>query len=204
MKKIAVFVNSEAELCHFFAAERFVIYENGAGGWTVSRSADFTRITPSTPPATRQNTEALLPLLEGCDILAGGGITGIPFTVFDRAGFRIFEIGAVSDETLNGIIGELEVAKAAAADKEAVMREAPPKETATPGVYVLDLVALQSQYPEISSKMAMKDFLENTPLLELRLSCQHIPPWLEAAGKYNVQVLQDSGERVEAIITNRC
>jgi predicted Fe-Mo cluster-binding NifX family protein len=204
MKEIAVFVNSKAELCHFFAAERFVVYEKKTGVWSVAAEADFTKLTPSTPAETRKNTEALLLLLEGCDILAGGGITGIPFAVFDRAGFRIFEIGAVNDETLDGIIDELAEAKAAQAEKAAVVENARPLETATPGIYALDLIALQSKYPEISSKMAMRDFLEKTPFMELHLKCRHVPPWLENAGKYEVRVISQQGEEVNAIITKRC
>jgi hypothetical protein len=204
MKKIAVFVDSNSAICHFFEAECFLIYEKSASGWAVVKEAPFEKIVPLSPALTRKNTEALLPLLEDCDILAGGGITGIPFTVFDRAGFRIFEIGVANDETLEGVIDLIETSITEQADKEAVIQNAKPTETSTPGIYVLDLIALQSKYPEISSKMAMRDFLEKTPFVELHLSCKHIPPWIEESGKYNIQVQSSQIGQVDVVITKRC
>jgi hypothetical protein len=52
--------------------------------------------------------------------------------------------------------------------------------------------------------MAMTDFLKDTPFLELRLVCKHIPPWIENSGAYNVQTVSDNGNAVQAVITRRC
>jgi hypothetical protein len=124
--------------------------------------------------------------------------------VFDRAGLHIFEIGGISDGVFDGIVEDLRGADAAAAAKAAIVRDARPVETSTPGVYFLDLVALQKECPEVSSKKAMMDFLKDTPLLELRLVCKHIPPWIENSGSYNVRTVKDAGGVVEAVITRKC
>jgi hypothetical protein len=204
MNKIAVFTNKDSKLCDFFEAERFLIFERTPTGWTRKNEANFEKIVPSAPALTRKNTEALLPLTEDCNILAGGALFGIPFSVFDRAGLHIFEIGAINDEILDGVIEELHSADAETAAKEAIIRDAKPVETSTPGVYFLDLIALQKECPEISSKKAMMDFLKDTPFLELRLVCKHIPPWIENSGSYNVQTISDNGDSVQALITRRC
>jgi hypothetical protein len=204
MNKIAVFTNKDSKLCDFFEAERFLIFERTPTGWEKKGEVSFEKIVPSDPALTRKNTEALLPLIEGCNVLAGGALFGIPFAVFDRAKLHIFEIGAIDDEVFAGIAEDLCNADAEAAAKEAIIRDAKPVETSTPGVYFLDLIALQKECPEISSKKAMMDFLKDTPFLELRLVCKHIPPWIENSGVYNVQVISENDGAVQAVITRRC
>jgi hypothetical protein len=204
MGKIAIFTDGNSEICDFFGAERFLMFERGVDGWKPAGQADFEKIVPSTPVQTRKSTEALLPLVEGCDALAGGTLVGIPFLVFDRAGLHIFEIGGISDGVFDGIMEDLCNADAAAAAKAAIIRDAKPVETSTPGVFFLDLIALQKECPEVTSKKAMMDFLKDTPFLELRLVCKHIPPWIENSGAYNVQVIKDAEGVVEAVITRKC
>jgi hypothetical protein len=206
MSKIAVFLNKDSQVCDFFDAGHFLIFERAEAEkkWEAISKKNFEKIVPSNPALTRKSTEALLPLIEGCKVLAGGALVGIPFSVFDRAGLHIFEIGAVSDEVFDGIIEDLRNADAAAAAKEKIIREAKPVETSTSGVYFLDLIALQKECPEVTSKKAMMDFLKDTPFLELRLVCKHIPPWIENSGQYNVQVTSDKDGEVNAVIMRRC
>ena len=205
MNKIAVFTNNDSSLCDFFDASRFLIFERGAkDGWKTTGQKDFEKVPQANIALTRQKTEALLPLIDGCGIVAGGTLVGIPFSVFDRAGLHIFEIAQLNDGILNGVVEDLRDANAAAEAKEAIIRDAKPVETSTPGVYFLDLIALQRECPEVSSKMAMMDFLKDTPLLELRLVCKHIQPWIENSGAYNVQVVKSENGTVEAVITRRC
>ena len=204
MGKIAVFTNGNAEICDFFEAVRFLIFERNGAKWETVGEANFDKIIPSNPALTRKNTQALLPLIEGCDVLAGGTLVGIPFSVFDRAGLHIFEISAIDDTVLDGIVEDVQSASAAVVAREKIIREARPVETATPGVYFLDLIALQREYPEVTSKKAMMDFLKDTPFLELRLVCKHVPPWIENSGVHNVRVTGDKDGEVQAVITKKC
>jgi hypothetical protein len=204
MNKIAVFTDKDGKLCEFFNAERFQIYEKSGADWKVINTASFEKIVPSSPALTRKNMETLLPLVKDCDIIAGGTLVGIPFSVFDMAGKHIFEIKEANGETFDDIIDEIKNAVTEANAKEAIIRDAKPVETSTPGVYFLDLIALQTEFPQITSKKAMMDFLKDTPLVELRLVCKHIPPWIENAGLYNVQTVKEEDGRVEAVITKKC
>jgi len=206
MGRIAVFTSDDSEICDFFDAGRFLIFERGGAEkkWKSVSETNFEKIKPSNPALTRKNTEALLPLIEGCGVLAGGALVGIPFSVFDRAGLHIFEIGAICDEVFDGIIEDLRNADSEAAAKEKIIREAKPVETSDPGVYFLDLIALQKECPEVTSKKAMMDFLKDAPFLELRLVCKHIPPWIENSGAYNVQITSEKDGEVQAVISRRC
>jgi hypothetical protein len=203
MFKIAVFTNKASGLCDFFDADKFLIFEKRTDKWEAAGEPEFERITPSTPAKTRKMTEALLPLIEGCNVMAGGLLVGIPYSVFDRAGMHIFQINSVDDAVFDGIVKDIQDAEADRDLKEKIITEARPVETSAPGVFSLDLITLQIQCPEVTSKKAMADFLENTPFLELRLICKHIPPWIENSGKYNIQAQNKDGA-VSAIITRKC
>jgi len=204
MDKIAVFTNKESEICDFFKASRFLIFEKQTDKWTVTGRPEFEKIIPTNPAQTRKTTEALLPLLEDCRIMAGGTLVGIPYSVFDRAGMHIFEINNLNDTVLDEIIKELKYADDERNLKEKIVAETRPVETGTPGVYSLDLVALQSKCPEITSKKAMADFLKNTPFMELHLTCKHIPPWIENSGKYHIRAQNSGDGAVNAVITKKC
>jgi len=203
MCKIAVFTDKASEICDFFNANRFLFYKKQTDKWAITGEAEFEKIIPSTPAKTRKMTEELLPLLDGCDILAGGTLVGIPYSVFDMAGKHIFQMSEVNDEVFNEIVKDIQNADAQRNLKERIIKEARPVETGTPGVYSLDLIALQIECPEVTSKKAMADFLENTPFLELHLLCKHIPPWIENSGKYNIQA-NNKNDAVSAVITRKC
>jgi hypothetical protein len=202
MSRIAVFTAKDStEVCDFFDAEQFSIFEKGEDGWKFVGQKTFEKVTPITPDWTREKTMKILPLIEGCDALAGGTLVGIPYYVFDRAGLHIFEIGRIADEIFDGIMEDMLNADAAVAAKAAIIRDAKPVETSAPGVYFLDLIALQKESPEVTSKTALADFLKYEPFLELRLVCKHVPPWIENCGEYNVLILKDADGVVEAAIT---
>jgi len=201
--KIAVFADKESKLCDFFDASRFLIFEKSADKWSVTGETEFEKIIPSAPAQTRKMTEKLLPLINGCKIIAGGLLVGIPYSVFDMAGLHIFQIDGINDAVFDGILKDIQSADEQRNLKEKIIAEARPVETGTPGVYSLDLIALQNECPEVTSKKAMADFLENTPFLELHLTCKHIPPWIENSGKYNIQA-KNSNDAVNAVITRKC
>jgi hypothetical protein len=203
MSDIAVYVNGASELCNFFDAERFLIFRRERSGWKTVDEIGFEGVTRSSPALTRKNTESLLPLIKDCETLAGGGIAGIPFSVFNRAGFRIFEISAFGDEVFDGIVSDIQDDLNAQAEREKAVADAGPAETSQPGVYTLDLISLQRKFPEITSKMAMRDFLENAAFEELRLTCRHIPPWIELDGRYVINIQNDESGAVNAVITRR-
>ncbi|MDR3209610.1 MAG: hypothetical protein LBT36_03170 [Oscillospiraceae bacterium] len=202
MDRLAVFLRGGA-LCDFFEADVFQIFERDGEGWGVIREARFDPVTADSPAALRESTARLLPLLDGCAILAGGHLGGLPFTVFDRAGLHIFEVAALSGAVFDELF--LDVSRSAEESRMLadMLAGARPAETDTPGVYFLDLIALQTEYPEVSSKNALTDFLDGAPFRALRLVCKHIPPWLENSGKYNIAASETPDGNVSAVITRK-
>jgi hypothetical protein len=203
MGDVAVFTNKDSEICDFFESSRFLVFRKASDGWRVAHEVRYETVAPTSPARTRDAARQLLPLIAGCDIVAGGALFGIPYTVFDQAGLHIFEIGAVTDEVLDEMCADVAQVQAQHV-RDAAASAVRPTETRTPGFFELDLIEAQSKYPELSSKKILSDFLENTPFLELRLRCKHVPPWIENSGSYCVQQNSDESGTVTAIISKKC
>lgn len=201
--KIAVFTLDSGLICPFFEANGFLIFEKDESGWRVGRKESFAPFLPASPAVLRAAATELLPVISDCDILAGGELSGIVFSVFDRAGLHIFEIGAINDVILDSMTADVADANAQQNIKEKIVNDVRPVPAGTDGIYFLDLVLLQTECPEVSSKKAMKDFFANTPFLELHLICRHIPPWIENEGNLQIKAQQKDGG-VYAVIRRKC
>jgi hypothetical protein len=186
MNQIALFLQDSTKLCSFFECNSFVIYQKGQQGWDIGPTIHFDPIGLLSPRVMRQAVEQLLPLLSDCKVIAGLELSGIPFLVFDRAGFDIFSTETINHAVFDGILADIESNTVELDINEKVIKNLCPVETDVPGVYFLDLIALQTRCPEFSSKQVLMNFFQDTPFLELRLICKHIPPWLENSGNYDI------------------
>lgn len=200
MYKIAVFLKDGA-LHDFFGANMFRVFSETGGAWNAERDEAFEAVAAGSPGAVRSAAGALPPLISDCRILAGGALVGIPYLIFNRAGLHIFEIREMGERMFHEMAADVRSAEAELLRLDGVIRDAKPVETRTAGVYVLDLAALQTEFPEISSKKALSSFLEDTPFAELRLLCRHVPPWIENSGKYDIATTNRVDGNVLAVIS---
>ena len=158
------------------------VFEKIGGGWKEIYINYVNLPSGSSVSAARDALGILLDGLGDCRIAVGAGLTGVLYRALDSRGFSIFDTDDISPDTLDGILADLNAVEAADAADTVPAR---PVETETPGTYALNLVRLQEAHPEITSKQALREFLETTPFYELRLICAHIPPWLER-GRYDI------------------
>lgn len=202
MTKIALYLQDGCSAVSFSQANTLVIYEKEyKKEWRSTRTMSIDFSTAGGLSAQRFKVRALIAQLEGCGVIAGKSLTGVAYAEFDKAGFSIFEIESVQPDTFDGILREIAQSDEKLRIKAEMIRQAGPVETATPGIYFLDLAALQTECPEISSKKALNDFLSSTPFLELHLVCKHLPPWLRDF-PLNIKI-SGSGEQVTAVITKK-
>ncbi|MDR3277771.1 MAG: hypothetical protein LBT12_03270 [Oscillospiraceae bacterium] len=202
MERIAVFLKDGA-LGDFFGANMFRVYSKADGEWKQERDTPFEPIAATSPAMMRGSVERLLPLIADCSVIAGGTLLGIPFLTFNVAGLHIFEIKETSGALFDEMMNDVRSSEAERRRLDGAVRDARPAETQIPGVYVLDLVGLQTEFPAVSSKQAMSEFLENTLFTELRLLCGHVPPWIKNGGKYDIQSTNKPDGSVLAIITRK-
>lgn len=192
MRKIAVFRNA-AGLCPFFEADRWEVHERKEAVWTLNREAHFARIDPGKIGQVRGRIEEILMLVIDCKVLAGGELGGVAYAMADRSGFQIFEIREVTPAILEEIWQE--IINVDEENRDRALRATPkaPTETAIAGVYYLDLTTLQTEFPEVSSKKALMDFLGGTPFVELQVECRHTPPWLLRDPRFEVAEIKGDG-----------
>lgn len=200
--RIAVFTDNEGIPDDFCFAKTMDMYIRSSGKWIREKSVALSPMNAKSVGQIRAETFERLKLMGDCRVIAAKELSGIPFSVFDMAGFLIFIIDKVSEENLNGVVADIENADEAERIKSEIIENAKPVETED-GYYYMDLIALQTECPEVSSKAALKDFLENTPFMELKLRCSHIPPWIEKSGQYEVDVKDSVNNEVTAVIKKK-
>ena len=201
MAKIAVFLK-DGNLAPFMECNMECIYKKEPDGWSLADTASFPPVPAGTVGETRMGMKEILPLAEGADAVCCLEITGIPFAEFDRAGYCIFSVDTVNDQTLDGILEDIEASDEKKRLRDEIIKNARPAETEEPGIYVLDLIMLQKECPEISSKKALREFLDTVPFLELRIDCAHIPPWLEQEERFELKSQPGDGA-VHVVLTKK-
>ncbi|MDR1961052.1 MAG: hypothetical protein LBQ16_02075 [Gracilibacteraceae bacterium] len=144
-----------------------------AGEWRLTRvipyGADFSSLA-----AARAGFRALIAELgDACRVVAARTLSGAPYQILNQAGFAIFEVPALSSALFDEICRELESAVPPEDDCPLA-----PVRRGEEGHYFLDFTRLSALHPEITSKMALREFLAGA-FYELTVICAHLPPWIE-------------------------
>ena len=176
--KIAIIVNSESELTNFEEGSSIILYNKSTDIWQIEDIVSYSLAPLSSISDTRDCVKTVISKLKGCKIIIAKTMSGIPYIIFDRMGFAIFETSDISNAILDEILSDVEEYSS---KKNLALMELPtsPVETEIPGVYFFNLMELQQKHPEISSKKALKAFIENAQFSKLEIICSHLPPWLE-------------------------
>ncbi len=200
--KIAILMKDPGSAASFFDADKISIFEKNDCGWELMSELSFPSDIKTEPSELRAATLRLIEDMGDCRVIAGAKISGVPYTELDRCGFSIFEIEDYGPGLFEAIAEDMENAGAEMSLNEKMISDARPIETSTPGVYYLDLVALQAERPEVSSKRAMKEFFETTPFVELHLVCGHIPQWLEDL-PLDISKSETADGKIKAVISRK-
>ena len=174
-EKIALTINSDNRLCPFSESVYVKILQKTSENWQTEKILPLSLQVKSTEEL-RMRIRNLVNNMADCKILLSAGISGIPYHIFDKMGFAIFEAPAVSDSLLNDIIKDVVISKDELAADSLIPRS--PVELAD-GCYYLDYLLLESKHPEITTKKALLPFFDSTPFFSLTVRLSHLPPWLE-------------------------
>ena len=180
---------------------RFIhVYAEEKGVWQKKKSVSF-RLDFTAPSAVRDSMRGAIAELDGCKVIVGKNIGGLPYNVLDRMGFAVFEADVFSPELLDGVRRDVE-----SAARSVKVRETPPLAPVAcglPGHYYLDLIKLQAVRPDISSKAALRPFLRQ-PFAELTLVCSHLPPWLQTEPGIRCRSSKNSNGQTTVSISKDC
>lgn len=202
-KKIAVTCDENNNLTDFISLSHVIIFEQDGNNWNIRKRFPFNFHSIKTPQEIRDHTRNLIVKLDDCKIIASQSINGLIYNVFDRMMFAIFEIDGLDDDMLNKII--LDIYNNLHQINSNITVPTAPVET-TKGIYYLDLIKLQAAYPDISSKKALRNFIDSTPFFRLDLICSHIPAWLKSSDYENSLEIstKKSGSALLASISKKC
>lgn len=203
MDRVAVFCK-EKELVPFTECNRIYIYTKKEDGWYVEKSKQIVGIYGDSIVQIRAQMKEIMDEIGDVKAVACKEILGIPFSELNKAGYCIFSVDDFTDETLDGILSDIVASDERARIKQEIIQNASPVEMDTPGIYYLDLEMLQKECPDVSSKKALKPFLETTPFLELRIRCAHIPPWLQQSTAYNIETKAVDAAIIISLTKKQC
>lgn len=161
------------------------VFFRGELGWEEGESFQISFDWAKPALSLREDITRLAEKLGDAKILVGNMVSGLSYQIFDRMGFQVIEADCFSLRLLDQVLKEADEAGRRENDEDTIRKSAGPREMEITGQYFLDLIALQQKAPDISSKMALQPFFENTPFDQLGILCRHMPPWLTpyAAGK---------------------
>ncbi len=192
--QIVITLDKTGRLSPFAEAEKFVLYGKTGDGWQ-SNAVITVAHSLFQADGIRAAVKELLTRFADCRIILSKQINGIAYQVLNRHGYHIFESDSIGD--LSGIVLEIEAAQNEAQAKLNVHLE--PYSKNDDGCYFFNLIELQRERPEISSKKALRCFIEEQAFIELELICQHLPPWME-----DVMMRRGLGYRIESIGADAC
>jgi len=198
--KIATIVDTAKKPSSFENGTTINIYYKDTDSWQLKEEINYSLDTNLSLADIRDYIRTVVLKLEDCKIVIGKTVSGLPYNIFDRMGFAIFEVDFISDSLLDEIFSEVQEYKNEKVDSLLNLSTSP-IQTEIDGIYFLNLIDLQEKHPEISSKKALQAFLATTPFYKFELICSHVPPWFEnffPAKKltYSTQELEKSKNRV--------
>jgi Fe-only nitrogenase accessory protein AnfO len=196
--KIGIVMGAQGTVAVLENSMYIEVYQRGNNAWaSVSKIEMHTPIW-DTLADVRKTVQTVLDKLGDCKVIAARDMGGIAYQMFNRSGYHIFQMETFQTSDLDAIVSEIASAEQARAEKEAVSTKPVPVDSE--GRYVFDLIQLQAKHPEISSKKALKTFLETENFYELKLICSHIPPWIEQIPSLNYSTKRMDSHTIEMII----
>lgn len=179
--KLSVLVRDDQSVAGIDDCCQVNTYQFEGGDWKTVHCIQWQLGELSGMSHIRKGVQGLIEQLGDSRVIIGRKITGLPYHIFDKEGFHIFVTDKpISAELLSSVRREL-----VHADTEREFHtSASQKIRKTPysphndGIYYLDLAALQQAFPDVSSKKALRQFMEEAQFQELHLTCVHMPPWL--------------------------
>jgi hypothetical protein len=172
--KMAVIVGDDGNISAAGAGTEVVKYTKVGGTWREDSRMPYGIDLGKGLLAARDDLAAVCRELDDCKAVIGASVAGIPYQMFDKAGLSILEVKSFSADDLPLLEGLLTSGQPIEETIEG------PISTGNDGNFTFDMNEAQRKHPDRSSKMLLKDFLDNVPFYTLEVICKHVPPWIES------------------------
>lgn len=198
-KTIAVYTKADDSLDEFLTCNKIDIYKKEESTWTKVNTIPMDFSKEMEAFSMRKYISEIIEAIDS-KIIAGGSLTGLPYQIFNNKGFDIFDICDLQNATFDGVLEDIKQNESIITSKSELPKNTQPVETDICGHYYLDLVSLMKASPDISSKKALMNFIQNKSFEELTLICSHIPPWMENMN-LNIKQKKDKNGNIIALIS---
>lgn len=186
------------------AAEgRIVIKLEGSGhDWVEYSRIDYDLDKSENLENIRMSMKKICDDISDCTAVIGTSINGLPYRMFDKTGLKILEVPNFNIDDLEYLEGLIDIET-----RECERTTMAPVSPNCDGNYIFDLVTAQSERPDLSSKMLLRDFLDKTPFISFVLICEHLPPWIEELakqGNMSISISTTNDDKIKATIRGGC
>lgn len=180
VNQVAVYLNNSGKTADINEAGFIRVYLKECGEWKVIRELPFKIDRTKGMKVIRSEIIKTVEILDQCKIFVAKSVSGLTYTVLDNMGFTIWEIPDEPSKFLQYVLDKEE--------KEEMLANIPatnetntiaPIETDKEGYYYLNLKELQENRATITSKQALQPFLNKGSFNELKVTCSHVPGWME-------------------------
>ncbi len=205
--RIAILLNKDQQLADFTEVTTIHIYEKSEG-WEVVKVIESEDITDKQENDTKNFMSSLIAELEGCKVIVGTLILGIPYYLFIRAGYEVCEapefsmllLEQIYDDYCKPLTGENQ-------EKKTENISTNPIPIDVDGNFFIDIISVQKTYPQLSTKKILLPFLSDSLFNSLKIKCSHIMPWLESyveQRRFHIQIDRYEGQYIILISHQLC
>lgn len=177
MEKIAVFLDQDNNISSFLEGTLIKIFEKDQKKWKINKLIPIDMTKVKGIMAIRHRFQKLIDEFDDCKIVVVKKGFGVAYSVFYAEDFSVWELPGKAEEVLDVVLSR-EKEQDTIREKEEEEKSNNYVKKIKEGEYYLDLIKLQLEEPEVSSKKALIPFIENIAFEALKLRCCHVPPWL--------------------------
>ncbi|SFR15520.1 Fe-only nitrogenase accessory AnfO family protein [Desulfoscipio geothermicus] len=202
---IAVYIDENGETTSLNDPGKLVVHRKRQGRWKVCREKEFRPVPAEGMSGLRRLMGEVLEFMGGCRVFVGNTVTGIPYFELEKSNCAVWEMQGKPRDFLDYILTR-EEEEHRREEKSAVVVVPVPEETGA-GCYRISIKEIQENNIGVTSKQVLLPFLRQGNFYELKVLCNHIPPWLEAeflTGKLCGEVNNIGSGELEIIITKSC
>lgn len=184
VKEIAVYVNDFEEVANLNEAGIIKVFSKDKDSWKVIRELPFKFHSTKEREEIRLDTLNIAETFGSCRIFVAKEFSDLAYIMIDSMGFSTWKMDGRPNEFLDYILEreneEAEEIKFIDSLNVIVKKQnTAPIEIGNKGYYILNLKELQEHNTGITSKQALKPFLNKGNFNELIITCSHIPNWLQ-------------------------
>jgi hypothetical protein len=200
-KRMALIADTDGKIVSATEGQIIIKFEGSGPDWTEYSRIDYTLDISGSLGNIRSSMKKICDDISDCVAVISTSINGLPYRMFDKAGLKILEVQEFNIDDLEYLEGLINVET-----YECERTTMTPVSPGCDGNYIFDLVAAQSERPDLSSKMLLRDFLDKTPFVSFVLICEHVPPWIEELVNLNNMDISISknNEKIKATIRRGC